>query len=74
VSPTAPKATTTKEKKLFLFFFSGIFETREPRMFSSQNCPSKYYKEWHPDYIASYNSLNDRHLQVPTFKTFFLCI
>jgi len=43
-------------------------------MFSSQNCPSKYYKEWHPDYIASYNSLNDRHLQVPTLKTFFLCI
>ena len=38
-------------------------------MFSStsrEHCQSKYYKEWHPDYIAAYNSLQD-----PNLKHFF---
>jgi hypothetical protein len=26
-------------------------------------CQSRFYKEWHPDAIAAYNSLNDRHLR-----------
>jgi hypothetical protein len=30
---------------------------------SSQHCQSRFYKDWHPDYIASYNSLTDRHLR-----------
>ena len=39
------------------------------KMFSStsrEHCQSKYYKEWHPDYIAAYNSLQD-----PNLKHFF---
>ena len=35
-------------------------------MFSStsrEHCQSRYYKEWHPDYIAAYNSLNDKNLK-----------
>ena len=35
-------------------------------MFSEQSrkeCQSKFYKQWHPDYIGSYNSLRDRHLR-----------
>ena len=38
-------------------------------MFSStsrEHCQSRYYKEWHPDYIAAYNSLSD-----PNLKTYF---
>ena len=30
---------------------------------SSEHCQSKFFKEWHPDYIASYNSLGDPHLR-----------
>ena len=30
---------------------------------SSQHCQSRFYKDWHPDYISSYNSLNDKHLR-----------
>ena len=30
---------------------------------SSQMCQSRYFKEWHPDYIGSYNSINDPHLK-----------
>ena len=29
---------------------------------SSQRCQSRFYKEWHPDYIAAYDSLKDKHL------------
>ena len=35
-------------------------------MFSStsrEHCQSRYYKEWHPDYIAAYNSLSDPNLK-----------
>ena len=38
-------------------------------MFSStsrEHCQSRFYKEWHPDYIAAYNSLSD-----PNLKHFF---
>ena len=40
--------------------------TKWGNMFSSQSsehCQSKFFKEWHPDYIASYNSLGDPHLR-----------
>ncbi|XP_059090211.1 glutamate-rich protein 3-like [Tigriopus californicus] len=30
---------------------------------SSQECQSRFFKQWHPDYIGSYNSLRDRHLK-----------
>ncbi len=30
---------------------------------SSQKCQSRHFKEWHPDYIGSYNSLDDPHLR-----------
>ena len=30
---------------------------------SRQECQSKFYKDWHPDYIGSYNSLKDKHLK-----------
>ena len=37
---------------------SNMFSTE-----SSQLCQSRYFKEWHPDYIGSYNSINDPHLR-----------
>ncbi len=30
---------------------------------SSQQCQSRYFKEWHPDYIGAYSSLSDPHLK-----------
>ena len=47
------------------FVFSQLY-TYIKKMFSStsrEHCQSRYYKEWHPDYIAAYNSLNDKNLK-----------
>ena len=30
---------------------------------SREHCQSRFFKEWHPDYIAAYNSLGDPHLR-----------
>lgn len=30
---------------------------------SGEMCQSRYFKEWHPDYISSYNSLRDKNLR-----------
>ena len=41
-------------------------QQNQKTMFSNQSrehCQSRFYKEWNPDYIAAYNSLEDKNLK-----------
>ena len=48
-------------------FISTNLQKHRLKMFSCsqsrEHCQSRFFKEWHPDYIAAYNSLGDPHLR-----------